>query len=118
MGQLFTEEAVDLLARGTQGLPRLLNQVGHLALSLAAENGVTVDVEVALEALETLGLSEDSPAVEPAPEEAQVPAEEPAFFPALEPGSAGIDPTVLRADGQTHLESEAPRLFMAPGPLG
>jgi type II secretory pathway predicted ATPase ExeA len=55
--QIFTDEAVELLARNTEGVPRLLNQAGHRALALAAEVGVSqVDAEVALEALTLLGL--------------------------------------------------------------
>jgi MSHA biogenesis protein MshM len=54
---LTTEEALELLARGTRGVPRLLNQAGHQALMLAAEmQAEVVDAEVALEALGTLGL--------------------------------------------------------------
>jgi type II secretory pathway predicted ATPase ExeA len=57
--RIFGMEALELLARQTGGIPRLLNQAGHLCLRLAAENGVSeVDVEVALEALAALGLAE------------------------------------------------------------
>jgi type II secretory pathway predicted ATPase ExeA len=55
--QIFTDEAVELLARNTDGVPRLLNQAGHRSLALAAEVGISqVDAEVALEALALLGL--------------------------------------------------------------
>ncbi len=51
------EEALELLARNTEGVPRLLNQAGHRALGLAAEAGAAeVDAEIALEALASLGL--------------------------------------------------------------
>jgi type II secretory pathway predicted ATPase ExeA len=56
-GTLFTAEALELLARGGQGVPRLLNQAAHRALTLACESGATqVDAEAALEALTLLGL--------------------------------------------------------------
>ena len=46
---VFGDEAVELLARGAQGVPRLLNQAGHKALALAAQaDAETVDVEAAL----------------------------------------------------------------------
>jgi type II secretory pathway predicted ATPase ExeA len=55
--QVLGEEALELLARNTHGVPRLLNQAAGLALRLAAEAGLTeIDVEVALEALTALGL--------------------------------------------------------------
>jgi type II secretory pathway predicted ATPase ExeA len=58
------EEARELLARGTHGVPRLLNQAAHEALTLAASAGVRpVDAEAALEALALLGL--EVPAEEP-----------------------------------------------------
>ncbi|MBV9122929.1 MAG: AAA family ATPase, partial [Planctomycetes bacterium] len=61
--QLLSEEALEVLARGTQGVPRLLNQAGHQALALACQAGtLQVDAEVALEALNILGLScEETP---------------------------------------------------------
>jgi type II secretory pathway predicted ATPase ExeA len=54
--QLVSDEALEVLARGTRGVPRLLNQSAWLALQLAAENEASVDVEVALEALLQFGL--------------------------------------------------------------
>jgi type II secretory pathway predicted ATPase ExeA len=56
--RIIDDEALELIARSTKGVPRLINQAGHQALSLAAEAGAaTVDVEVVLEALGLLGLS-------------------------------------------------------------
>jgi general secretion pathway protein A len=56
---LFNEEALEVLARGSGGVPRLLNQAAHQALSLAAAAGAPmVDAEAALEALTLLGLDE------------------------------------------------------------
>jgi len=59
--RLFADEALELLSRQTQGVPRLLNQAAHQALNLAAEAGAAgVDVEAALEALTLLGLDEET----------------------------------------------------------
>ncbi|MFL5245422.1 MAG: ExeA family protein [Gemmataceae bacterium] len=57
LGELFTEEALALLARGTKGIPRLLNQAAHQSLQLAEEaESMPVDAEAALEALSGLDL--------------------------------------------------------------
>ena len=59
---LFADEAVELLARGAGGVPRLLNQSAHKALALAAEaEAELVDAEAALEALAALGLETETP---------------------------------------------------------
>jgi general secretion pathway protein A len=59
--RLFADEALELLSRQTQGVPRLLNQAAHQALQMAAEGGAAqVDAEAALEALALLGLAEES----------------------------------------------------------
>ena len=51
-------ESLELLARGSRGVPRLLNQSAHRALSLAyAADADIVDAEAALEALAALGLN-------------------------------------------------------------
>jgi len=58
--KILSDEALEVLARGTQGVPRLLNQAAHQALCLVHEaGGRTVDAEAALEALALLGLSTD-----------------------------------------------------------
>jgi type II secretory pathway predicted ATPase ExeA len=63
--RILTDEALEILARNTQGLPRLLNQAAHQALQLAHEAGAgQVDVEAALEALSLLGLEEPPAALE------------------------------------------------------
>jgi hypothetical protein len=55
--EIFSGEALELLARNTHGLPRLLSQAAHQALRLAASAGGTeVDAEAVLEALTLLGL--------------------------------------------------------------
>jgi type II secretory pathway predicted ATPase ExeA len=54
---VVTDEAIELLARATSGVPRLLNQAAHQALALACSGGAAqVDAEAALEALALLGL--------------------------------------------------------------
>jgi type II secretory pathway predicted ATPase ExeA len=55
--RILTDEALDVLAGGTCGLPRLLNQAAHQALTVAySAEASTVDAEVAVEALAILGL--------------------------------------------------------------
>lgn len=59
--RLFADEALELLARQTHGVPRLLNQAAHQALNLAVESdGSQVDAEAALEALSLLGLADEN----------------------------------------------------------
>jgi type II secretory pathway predicted ATPase ExeA len=54
---IFTDEALEVLAVGTRGIPRLLNQTGNQALLLAqSANLSAVDAEVAMEALSIVGL--------------------------------------------------------------
>jgi type II secretory pathway predicted ATPase ExeA len=62
--RILVDDAAELLARRTQGVPRLLNQAAHEALTLAGEADASqVDVEAALEAAALLGLEgEDEPA--------------------------------------------------------
>jgi MSHA biogenesis protein MshM len=55
--RVLADEALELLARASGGVPRLLNQAAHQALALAHEAGAAqVDIEAALEALHLLGL--------------------------------------------------------------
>jgi len=57
LGSVFTDEALSLLAKGTKGIPRILNQAAHQALSLAQQaESMPVDAEAAMEALNQLGL--------------------------------------------------------------
>ncbi|HLJ96713.1 MAG TPA: AAA family ATPase [Gemmataceae bacterium] len=55
--RIVSDEALEILARGTRGIPRLLNRAMHQALTLActATAGL-VDAEAAIEALGVLGL--------------------------------------------------------------
>jgi type II secretory pathway predicted ATPase ExeA len=65
---LIDDEAVALLARGSEGLPRVVNQAGHLALSLTWQAGAgRVDAEGVLEAFGRLGI--EVPEVDEAAEE-------------------------------------------------
>jgi type II secretory pathway predicted ATPase ExeA len=54
---IFTQEALDVLARSARGIPRLLNQAAHQALQLCQQlEADTADVEIVLETLTGLGL--------------------------------------------------------------
>jgi type II secretory pathway predicted ATPase ExeA len=65
----FDDTALEAIARGARGVPRLLNQAAHQAMTLAEEGELTkVDAEAALEALSMLGLA-------PAEEEAEANAD-------------------------------------------
>jgi type II secretory pathway predicted ATPase ExeA len=56
---VLTDEAIEVLAGGARGVPRLLNQAAHQALALACAAGApAVDAEAALEVLALLGLAE------------------------------------------------------------
>lgn len=54
---LWEEPALEILARGANGIPRLLNLAGHQAMVLAHQAEMSrIDAEAALEALAMLGL--------------------------------------------------------------
>jgi type II secretory pathway predicted ATPase ExeA len=100
--RLFADEALELLARQTGGVPRLLNLAAHQALNLAAEGGAAqVDAEAALEALALLGLDAEVSEVERTPvlaetdagleEERQAGAEE--LGESEEPAGEELDPS-------------------------
>jgi type II secretory pathway predicted ATPase ExeA len=100
--RILGDEALVVLARNTQGIPRLLNQAGHQALTLAAEaGGAEVDVEAALEALSLLGL----------PAEA---AGEGVMLVGQQPKDGSGDGAVLPLEAES-AEDENCRLFVAPG---
>ena len=64
--RIFDEAGLDVLARGTHGIPRLLNQAAHQALMLADAGELPqVDAEAALEALSLLGLEAELGEEEP-----------------------------------------------------
>jgi type II secretory pathway predicted ATPase ExeA len=55
--EVFTDEALEMLARSTRGIPRLLNQAAHQTLQLCQQLEAEIaDVEVVLETLTSLGL--------------------------------------------------------------
>jgi type II secretory pathway predicted ATPase ExeA len=59
--EVFTDEAIETLARATAGNPRRINQTAHLALCLAQGiDAAQVDVEAVLEALVILHLDAPS----------------------------------------------------------
>ena len=69
--KIFDDTALEVIARGTHGIPRCLNQAAHQALVLAEEGELTkVDAEAALEALSLLGMAplEEATEAETAPE--------------------------------------------------
>jgi type II secretory pathway predicted ATPase ExeA len=57
---IVSDEALEILARGARGIPRLLNRAMHQALTLAFKaEAALVDAEAALEALAALGLGDE-----------------------------------------------------------
>jgi hypothetical protein len=93
--KVITEDALELLARGSGGIPRLLNRAAQKALQVADGADLNlVDAEVVLEALGLLGLE-----VEEAPAQGEdvfpVPA---AQEPTAEVGQGGV-PVLSLADG-------------------
>jgi type II secretory pathway predicted ATPase ExeA len=70
---VIADEALEIIAKSSRGVPRLLNQAAHQALALTCQVGAgRVDAEAALEALARLGLeapADDEPAAEPESEQ-------------------------------------------------
>jgi type II secretory pathway predicted ATPase ExeA len=103
-GESMSDEALEILARGSGGIPRLLNRAAHQALVLAAAAGTSVvDAEAALEALAALGLSDaggpptDLSPSTPAIEQPEASAgEEPAEAEERGPGLVPLEGTVER----------------------
>lgn len=55
--EVFSDEAIELLAKSAQGLPRILNQTARHALQLTCQSGGDqVDAEAVLEALALIGV--------------------------------------------------------------
>jgi type II secretory pathway predicted ATPase ExeA len=64
--KIFDDESLETLARGSRGVPRVLNQSAHQALQLADAGELDhVDVECATEALARLGIEDSEAASEP-----------------------------------------------------
>ncbi len=104
--EIFTAEALTLLAQATKGVPRLLNQAGHQALAVAADLVADqIDVEVVLEALTLLQMA--------------VPGEVPEVNPLSDPvltlpekaGARSPEPTQPTAFSQQELAGQR---FFAP----
>jgi len=117
---LIGDEALDLLARGGAGLPRLLDQSAHLALALTWQAGAgRVDAEGALEALARLGL-DDGPAEELAPSVAPPSGETLADAPVSGAPTAhdGTDDPEYRWPPGAYRLPPPPRLTYAPGTTG
>ena len=65
---VFADEALEVLAKACQGLPRILNQAAHQALLLTWQTESSrVDAEAALEALARLGIEAPAEIEEPSP---------------------------------------------------
>ena len=59
----MSDEALEILARGTRGVPRLLNRAMHQAMILVFRaEAVLVDAEAAMDALGILGLADEGDA--------------------------------------------------------
>jgi type II secretory pathway predicted ATPase ExeA len=119
---LLSDEAIDLLARGGGGLPRLLNQVAHLALALTWQAGAgRVDAEGALEALTRLGL-DAGPDEGPGDPQAGTPAADTVVDHPVQAGAPGngADADYGWPPGAYRLpqSGQAPRLSYAPGRPG
>lgn len=58
--RIVSDEALEILARGTRGVPRLLNRAMHQAMTLVFRaEAALVDAEAALDALGALGLADE-----------------------------------------------------------
>jgi type II secretory pathway predicted ATPase ExeA len=120
--RVISDEALELVARGTCGLPRLLNQAAHQALTLAFTAGASlVDAEAALEALESMGLSVEA---EPGETRHLLPVEGPGQGAADDLGGTGEPMLELGEDAETaempgdasDENGQACRLFPSPRP--
>jgi type II secretory pathway predicted ATPase ExeA len=65
---VMAEDALELLVKAAQGLPRVLNQAAHQALALTCQAGAgRVDAEAVLEGLARLGIEMPAEEEEPSP---------------------------------------------------
>jgi type II secretory pathway predicted ATPase ExeA len=102
--EILGGEALELLARNTHGIPRLLNQAGHQAMRLADSAGAAeIDAEAVLEALTLLGLPGEVPAEEESHERVLL----------VEPPSSVA--STSEEEPATDEEDDPRRLFVAPG---
>lgn len=107
---ILSDEALEILARASGGVPRLLNRAAHAALRLAFQAGADmVDAEAALESVAALGLAEAEGA-------ADIESAQPPFGTMDEPMRADSAVLSLGAappdDG--HGDPGSRRLFAAP----
>jgi general secretion pathway protein A len=113
--RVFADEALEIIAQQGKGVPRLLNQAAHQALLLASDAGAAeVDAEVALEALDMLGLWDESVGTgrETPASEVFVAVQEPQDEPKLvSPESAA---PADESAGPSEEDETACRLFLAP----
>ena len=66
--RVVSDEALEILAGGTRGVPRLLNRAMHQALTLAFKaEAALVDAEAAMDALGVLGLVDEHESRAPGP---------------------------------------------------
>lgn len=108
--RIITDEALEILARGGKGIPRLLNRLAHQALMLAFGNEATqVDAEAALGALEARGLSGDENQGETG--EAGLNS---TIEPTLETETSGDSVLVLESPVSVEKEVPSRRLFASP----
>lgn len=108
--QILSDEALEILARASGGVPRLLNRAAHAALRLACQAGaVMVDAEVALESASTLGLAEGTAA-------ADGEAEQPPFVNSddLTTGDSAVLALGSVPPAEDHGPAGSRRLFAAP----
>jgi general secretion pathway protein A len=115
---IISDEAIDILARGARGIPRLLNRATDRALELAgAADADQVDVEAAMEALALLGLGEDEESVT---ESESANGEEADAMGGAEPQTAAAPAWAGKPKNETKTPdlakelSRARRLFAAP----
>jgi general secretion pathway protein A len=115
---ILSDEALEILAHGAQGVPRLLNQAAHQALLLACSAGANaVDAEAALEALALLGLQKDEDSVASQSFVSVAEAVPGVNEATAEPTAAGMSTLRLDTSGtQANEEACAYRLFAAPQP--
>ena len=119
---LFTSDALDEIARFTEGIPRNVNNFCFNALSLAcALRQKTVDLAVVQEVISDLDISRHVP--ELAVETASIPLKPPADPPRLQeiaepsvPGKSG--PSLTPAEAKAYMQEVAARLKNLQGPVG
>jgi type II secretory pathway predicted ATPase ExeA len=115
--RILGDEAAEILARNSAGVPRVLNQVAHQALILAAEAGAAeVDVEIVLEALSLLGLAAEEVGEECAKQSDEGMVREetsPVLATAAVAASVSADPPTLETERAATETDPACRLFMS-----